>query len=165
MKRLLCAVGTVMMLGQSFVLVAAGSAAADPPERHSLSYDDVFVTRDFCGFRTKFEWVGTGYGIIFTDSNGNFVKQRDRIAETLTVTSLRSGKSLSGKNHYTISFNAEDGTFTRVGLWFHLNSPGEGVVLHDVGRAVFDSDGNLVFEAGQHQWLEGDIQGMCRALA
>jgi hypothetical protein len=39
-----------------------------------------------------------------------------------------------------------------------------GVVLHDVGRVVFNSDGRLVFEAGQHQWLNGDIEGLCRML-
>jgi hypothetical protein len=71
----------------------------------------------------------------------------------------------SGKDNYSITFSAVDGTFTRVGLWYHLNFPRAGDVLHDVGRVVFDSDGNLVFEAGQHQWLNGDIEGMCRALA
>jgi hypothetical protein len=30
---------------------------------------------------------------------------------------------------------------------------------------VLDADGNLTFEAGQHQGLYGDTDGLCAALA
>jgi hypothetical protein len=40
-----------------------------------------------------------------------------------------------------------------------------GLAVHDVGRLVFDADGNVTFEAGPHQGLHGDVAGLCAALA
>ncbi len=127
-----------------------------------MSYDESFTTSGICGFPTRFEWVGTGYGTIFTDAAGNFVSQRDRIRETLTVTNTHTGVWLSGWDAYQISVDAQY-TFVRVGLWFHLTSPGYGVLLHDVGRAVF-SDGELVSRGGAHDWLDGNFEALCSAL-
>ena len=48
-----------------------------------------------------------------------------------------------------------------------MNRPGTGVVVQDVGRVVFDADGNLVFFAGGRKHSEvllGD-QVLCDALA
>jgi hypothetical protein len=47
------------------------------------------------------------------------------------------------------------------------NRPGVGVVVQDVGRAVFDADGNLVFFGGgrKHSELFGGDQILCDALA
>jgi hypothetical protein len=47
------------------------------------------------------------------------------------------------------------------------NRPGLGVVMQDVGRAVFDADRNLVFFAGgrNHSELFGGDQILCDAPA
>jgi hypothetical protein len=47
------------------------------------------------------------------------------------------------------------------------NRPGLGVVMQDVGRAVFDADRNLVFLAGgrNHSELFGGDQILCDAPA
>jgi len=143
--------------------VMAAPAAAEPPQRHRLSYTESFSTGDICGFRTTFTWIGTGYGIIFNDGEGDFVRQTDRIRETLTVTSGGGTRWVSGKDAYSITQNA-DGTFTRTGLWFHLKGPGGSVVLRDVGRLVV-ADDEIVQLAGQHDWLQGNFDGMCAALS
>ena len=163
MRRLAAFVGaTTIALSTSELLAPTAWSLA--PERHSLTYDDAFTTDAFCGFPTQFEWVGIGYGTIYTDPEGTFLRQRDRIAETLTVSNPVAGSSVSGRDHYSIEFLAVDGTFTRVGLWFHLNLPGGGVVLRDVGRVVFNEDGDLVLVAGQHQWLSGNLDALCDVL-
>jgi hypothetical protein len=41
-----------------------------------------------------------------------------------------------------------EGTDTEVGLLFRVFLPGGGTVIADVGRLVFDAEGNLTFEAG-----------------
>jgi hypothetical protein len=163
MRRLAALAGaTTIALSASALLAPTAWSLA--PERHSLTYVDAFTTDALCGFPTRFEWVGTGYGTTYTDVDGTFLRQRDRIAETLTVSNPVAGSSVSGSDHYTIEFLAVKGTFTRVGLWFHLNLPGGGVVLRDVGRVVFNEDGDLVFIAGQHQWLSGNLGALCEVL-
>jgi hypothetical protein len=43
--------------------------------------------------------------------------------------------------------------------------PGGGKVLIDAGRFVVDANGNLIFEVGIHEYLDGDFQALCAALA
>jgi hypothetical protein len=51
------------------------------------------------------------------------------------------------------------------GVAFRLVVPGAGAVFLDVGRTVLDRQGNVYFEAGPHQFLDGDFAGLCAALA
>jgi hypothetical protein len=57
-----------------------------------------------------------------------------------------------------------DGTVTEVGLVFRYALPGLGVVLMDRGRLIFDSDGQVLFEAGPHPELHGDLGDLCAVL-
>lgn len=151
-----------VILAVGVLLLAGPTANAQPPQRHRLSYTESFSTSDICGFPVTFTWVGTGYGIIFTDATDDFVRQMDRIRETLTVTSAGGERSVSGKDAYTIAQYA-DGTFTRVGSWFHLIGDGGGVVLRDVGRLEM-AGSEIVMATGQHDWLNGDFAALCSAL-
>ena len=59
------------------------------------------------------------------------------------------------------------GTETYTGNQEVMNRPGTGVVVQDVGRVVYDADGNLIFFAGgrkHSQKLLGE-QVLCDALA
>jgi hypothetical protein len=51
------------------------------------------------------------------------------------------------------------------GVIARLTVPGAGAVFLDVGRIVRDREGNILFEAGQHQLADGDFAGLCAALA
>ena len=147
------------------IVVAAlmgGSAYAAPPERHSLSYDDSFETSDICGFPLRFEWIGTGYGTVFVNADGEFVRQLDRIRETLIVMNPETHEALSGHDAYQLSGTEE--SLTRTGSWFHLGAPGMGIVLRDVGRIVV-TDGEITALSGRHQWITGDLDALCDALA
>jgi hypothetical protein len=47
----------------------------------------------------------------------------------------------------------------------HVTAPGEGIVIHDTGRIVFDANGNVTFEAGAHDQADQDpLQVYCSAL-
>jgi hypothetical protein len=137
-------------------------ALAVAPERHVLQFDEAFISVDFCGFPTRFEWVGVGYGTVFFNHDGDPIRQIDRIRETLTVTNTTTGASVRGRDAYQLIGVAE--TLSRVGVWFHLSAPGRGVILRDVGRIVVSGD-ELTFLAGTHQWLRGDVDALCGALA
>jgi hypothetical protein len=56
-----------------------------------------------------------------------------------------------------------DGTFTVLGLPLKVIVDGEVVSL-DVGRLVFDEEGNIVFDAGSHQFFNQDVD-ICGLLA
>ena len=52
------------------------------------------------------------------------------------------------------------------GVVFRITVPGSGAIFLDVGRFIIDlDDDSLVFLAGQHQFLEGDLDGLCAALS
>jgi hypothetical protein len=143
--------------------LAGGPASATPPERHSLSYHDSFETTQICGFSIRLEWIGTGYGTVFVDGDGQFVRQLDRIRETLIVTNVETRETVSGHNAYQLSGTEE--SLMRTGSWFHLGTPGTGILLRDVGRIVVTSEGEVTALAGRHQWIAGDLEALCHALA
>jgi hypothetical protein len=52
-----------------------------------------------------------------------------------------------------------------VGLFAKVIIPGEGPIFHDVGRVELDSDWNLTFSAGRHDFWEGNGDALCAALS
>jgi hypothetical protein len=49
-------------------------------------------------------------------------------------------------------------------LTFIYHRKGEGLVVLDAGRRIFDADGNLVFSAGPDDFEQSGIDGICEAL-
>jgi hypothetical protein len=43
--------------------------------------------------------------------------------------------------------------------------PSGRTVLIDAGKLLFDNDGNLLFEAGNHQFEDRDVGALCAALS
>ena len=55
--------------------------------------------------------------------------------------------------------------FTVMGPAFRINLPGQGVIFLMAGRLVLDlSTGEVLFEAGPQDWLEGNLDELCTAL-
>lgn len=80
-----------------------------------------------------------------------------------TITETANGTTLTMQNQafqVVITYNADGSanTTTFHGPVFIFTVPGGGAVLLDVGRVTFDSDGNVVFEAGPHQQLADRVQ-------
>ena len=76
-----------------------------------------------------------------------------------------SGRSVIEQDHLMSMVPPDDQGFLELGLNFHLSLPSGGTVLIDAGKLHFDNEGNLVFEAGNHQFEDGDFGALCAALS
>jgi hypothetical protein len=64
------------------------------------------------------------------------------------------------------TFDLVTGTRTVVGKAFALIDPGQGIVIQDMGRVVFDAPHHVSFEAGPHEVLRADLDQLaCTALS
>ena len=64
------------------------------------------------------------------------------------------------------TYDLVDGTRTVTGRSFLVTDPGRGVVIHDTGRVVFDAPFHVVFTAGPHDVLFGNVDQLaCTALS
>jgi len=78
-----------------------------------------------------------------------------------------TGLTLHEHGHFTETIDLLSGTDTVTGNQEIANRPGTGVVVQDVGKVVYDANGDLVFFAGGRHHSEvllGD-QVLCDALA
>lgn len=64
--------------------------------------------------------------------------------------------------HGELDLSTEVLSIARLNFLYH--SPGEGLQFLDVGRRIFDVDGNLVFSAGPTDFEEEGFAGICAAL-
>jgi hypothetical protein len=108
---------------------------------------------------------------IFYDQAGNVTQAvfHDRPQGTFSNSVTGTSVPFEGTENQTLTF-ATPGDFSTVtatftGDIFKVTLPGSGLILHDVGRAVFAPDGTLTFEAGPHQLLNGEVQKLCAALS
>jgi hypothetical protein len=107
----------------------------------------------------------------FYDRAGNEIKRTLHIAPLAgTFTNAATGKSVPESAHFTITrtFATPGDTATEListtGLFAKVVVPGSGIVLQDAGLVVNDPDGDILFEAGKHQFTDGDVTALCAAL-
>ncbi len=155
-----------------FVLALAVPVVGAPPEFQTVTVDDTWIDQnatDQCGFPVEFHFVGT-FKISTNALKNGSVLEIDRVLNaSITFTNLATGASYTslaaGPNHITI---APDGSISSAGLGIYdvITLPGQGLLIKNVGRLVFDENGNVVFEAGTHPTVTGgDVQGLCTALS
>ncbi|MGH3716692.1 MAG: hypothetical protein ACRDT4_25025 [Micromonosporaceae bacterium] len=114
-----------------------------------------------CSFPISADLTGQGTFQVFLDADGNFL----RGYVLLNIKRMLNGNGLALRFGRSVNqFFELDGTVTEVGLVFRDSAPGGWVGLMDRGRLVFDSSGNLVFEAGPHPQLHGEFGELCEAL-
>jgi hypothetical protein len=145
-------------------LVVAAPALAVPPTTEVVTIENfTFVDTALCGFPVTFTENGTFKITTFYDDEGNPVRTiltnyNDRYTSSATA----NGKTLVTNYPLVVITPSEDGTRIELGLRNAYHVPGGGVVLLDAGRVVLDLEtGETVFEAGQHQFLEGDAEAFC----
>ena len=114
-----------------------------------------------CGFPISLDFTGQGTFQVFFDAQGNMVRIHalEHITGTLSANGIALGFTGSDNQFFDL-----DGTVTEVGLVFRYALPGLGVVLMDRGRLIFNGDGQVLFEAGPHPGMHGDLGGTCAAL-
>jgi hypothetical protein len=153
-------------LASVFALLGPSSASAVPPHRETVSFSHRGVVD--CGtFKDRFTDFFDARGVEYFDSAGNLIRAVVHWEHHSNDTNSVTGLTLHEHGHFTETVDVLTGTDTITGSVEIMNRPGTGVVVQDVGKAVFDADGNLVFFAGGRKHSEvllGD-QVLCDALA
>jgi hypothetical protein len=152
MRKLL----VIFVLSSSAALLPAGTALATPPEMMHFTdsgSEPGFIHCD--GYAIDLATSGTVDVTAYFDRAGDLVKflARTRVRDVFTNTV--TGKIVVNRGVFQETFTRIRGTdeFTQslTGFRFMGTSPGEGVVLQDVGRIEYVGDEEeIVFLAGQH---------------
>jgi hypothetical protein len=150
---------------------AASPAGANTITRTIYHVDETFTETYLCGFRIREHYEGSFQVIRYFDADGTKFKEIDLpyggpftvtfSAHGVTATTQAQGFSL-------VTIYNPDGsikTATFRGKVFNFIIPGQGTVALDAGKYIFDSEGNLIFEAGHHQFLDEDLKELCQALS
>lgn len=81
------------------------------------------------------------------------------------MTNPLNGKSLADAPSVPfVTLHLDTGVQTSVGTYWNVTLPGEGVILVEAGRLVFDGSGPPVFIAGPHLPPPETIARLCEAL-
>jgi hypothetical protein len=115
-----------------------------------------------CSFPVAFDLHVNGTFIVLFDSSGQPVQLL--LDEHWTGTGTANGKQVIEHAAQTDLIDLVSGDSTNVGQ-IRDQALSRGVVIHDVGLLRLDPNGNVTFEAGPHQGLNGDVAGLCAALA
>ena len=91
----------------------------------------------------------------FYDNTGEPIRIQVQIQGEGQLVNTVTGASNTGSGPIMVIVDLEAGTETTVGLVFHNNVPGEGIVALQAGRVTVDEDGNVLFSAGPQPGFEG----------
>ena len=149
-------------------LVAASTATAVPPVVELGPYPG-FTDTALCGFPIVTSFDGTVRTTTHLDQSGNPIK----IIQTfpnITVTLAHGDTTVTTKGpaHVTVSFAADGSVESTAieGMSANITLPGVGRLFFDVGRVVWDADGNIVSESGLHQIFgTADASAFCAYMA
>ena len=142
-------------------LAFTASASATPPEMFHFEDSGSEPGIVQCDeFAIDLETTSTVDVTVFFDDAGEVVRVLVRTRATDILTNSVTGKTVINRGVFEEIFTRIDDTdeFTHalVGFRFMGTSPGEGLVLQDVGRIVFSPDEEeILFLAGQHKVPEG----------
>lgn len=155
----------VVMLSAFSMVVLGTSALAVQPDKFSYSNSgQALIGVCDAGFEV---WEDVSFdvrGKNYLDKDGNLVRTIEHVTlEGKVYNKSNEDKYLPYKNStYTIFDDPETTRIT--GLWALVTVPGEGVIFIDVGLIIFDASG-VAFEAGKHQWWDGNVDALCGHLA
>lgn len=151
-------------------VVGAAGASATPPTSEDIGVIPYEISVDCSPYGFAFAVDAQGQEKLrietFYDADGNPVEvvTHDRFTET--DTNSATGKALRFSGVLTDTVDLVAGTRTDAGKEFVMTDPGNGIVIQDAGRVVFDAPYHVSFEAGLHEVLHGDIdQLVCTALS
>ena len=189
--RVTCCLFVLLFSLVAFAFVAVHSVAAQglnppPPEgatcqttgqgticQGSFTFSDVNAdTGISCGsFQVLESVTATVRFTIFYNQAGNVTQAVFHLRLVGTLSNSVTGTSVPFEAAFTVTLTfATPGDFSTVtatftGQVYKVTLPGSGLILHDVGRAVFAPDGTITFEGGPHQLLHNQVQQLCAALS
>lgn len=161
-------IGLPMLLA----LALARPAVAAQPDFTIIPVDDtseVPALTEACGFTVLSHGEGTLKIAAHVDQAGNLTRvMLTSIRWKVSFTNAATGTTVATASPLPVTLKYEsDGSVTMIrrGLLFHIGAPGEGLILQEAGKIVVDEAGNILFKAGPHPILEGNLAPLCAALA
>jgi hypothetical protein len=157
----------LMMLLGAWLVGTASPAAAGTPEHFSDHFEFDGNINDVvpCDFGVSERFVEDLHGMTTFDANGEAVRTQITIKATAWFTNEDTGFSVMDRDSFPVTIDERTGSVTVVGISFHINIPGEGIVVLQAGRVTFDADGSITFLAGPHDQYATDGQALCDALS
>jgi hypothetical protein len=121
------------------------------------------VDTQTCGFPITIDQNFAVDVQFFYDQQGDLIRSLAHIQ--LRGTDSANGVSLPDTADYTHTFDFTTGINGDLGVTTHVIIPDGGTALIDAGRVLSDDQGNLLFVAGKHPAISGDVSAYCAALA
>jgi hypothetical protein len=168
MRRILLLITVAAMMAAMLAAMADSAAATKPiVEEGTITPDEPVPIGDCDGFQVLDDFVLNFRTKLFFDENGELVRIVEQINGTDTFINSATGKQFTSRFQNTEHFDFTAQPVRAVtGVQALLTVPGSGAVLLDVGRIVTNLETDEVtFQAGPHQLVEGDLAGLCEALA
>jgi hypothetical protein len=162
MRQLTVLLGLIGTLALAF----AATAGATPPTTETFHDEGSMIDTELCGFAINASFEVDDRITTFYDSAGDPIRVVERLTFLGTLTN--GDKSVVDNDNWVVVHDLVGGTDIFLGTVFNINVPGEGVVVLDAGRVIFDAEtGEILFEGGPHQALhgEGDFEAICDYLA
>jgi hypothetical protein len=161
------------LLPMTIALAAIGmgttAASATAPLKETFVDEGIFTLPDVpCdGFVLREEMVSERIQITtYFDRAGDPVKIAMRANFFGEVTNSETGETFRDHVAFTETENVPAGTITVSGSSYHFVEAGEGQIYAEVGHKILVSeDGTVIFQAGQDDFTQTDLQGLCGPLA
>jgi hypothetical protein len=164
-KRFITRLALSLVVSGGLAVALAGSpAVASTPDIETFPISETGVdpgASAVCGFTVSFALSGTGsFQVVFNPAGD---PTRVLVHENVSGTFSANGRVVSQAAHTATFYDLAEGTQTEVGLVDRIFGI-SGTLQMEVGRLVFDANGDLIFEAGPHPALHDDFTALCAAL-
>jgi len=166
MKRMFLILGSITL-----VLIGAGSLSAGQPSMYTDSGSGIGLIGDCGDFEVWQDVAWAISGKFYFDKTGLLIvkiKERWRV-EGFVYNASHPENYLPYKNsRYVVTELIDElgNIETHItGLWAMIVVPGYGPIFMDVGHIAWDPLGNVIFDAGKHQWWDANVDELCDFLA
>jgi hypothetical protein len=162
--RLLIPAGIALTVG-----VSALPASAAAPLKETFTDEGIFTLPDIdCGaFTLSEEMVSEDVRTTtYFDSDGEPVKVATKANFFGEITNSESGNTYRDHSVFTETLDLVAGTTTVSGPSYHYIVKGQGSVYAEVGHKISVTEtGEVIFQAGQDDFTQQDLDGLCDVLA
>lgn len=156
----------IVFMAVTIIGTGSSSAFAVPPERVVLIDTNFLTLPDInCGTFTLHDTMHSERVQITTSFDGEGNPIRVMIHGTFHgVLTKSTGESFTDHAALNNTIDLPTGQLAGTGLVFRYIRSGEGVIYAEIGRKVFDADGNVIFNAGPDDFTQGGFAALCDAL-
>ena len=156
-------------------LAVTATAGANTTQTDVITVHDTFLfgeATDACGFLVDIRVDGSFKIIDYFDNSGTLLKETvNNFSGPFTLAAINptTEKSTTTQSQTFVSittFNPDGSvSVSSNALIYNFVAPGLGTILQSTGRLVFDSNFDLVFEAGPHAFEDENTAAFCNYLA